>query len=220
MHGRSDPPAGRDLLEEFATALAGWQWDVALLQEVPPWWPEALVARLGRGAQYRRVLTSRNELLPVRRSLATGWPDLIKSGGGGANSILVRGSRPRIAEHRTLRLRLWPERRRLQAVRLVAPGDEVWVGNLHATVHDDAAARAESERARVALVQWAAGAPLLLGGDFNVRELALAGLMRVASHDVDQLFVSGLEPVGEPQVLDRGTLSDHAPVALTLSVPP
>jgi endonuclease/exonuclease/phosphatase family metal-dependent hydrolase len=57
-----------------------------------------------------------------------------------------------------------------------------------------------------------------LGGDFNVRKLALAGLARVASHDVDQIFVAGLAPVGEARVLDRGTLSDHAPVALTLTV--
>ena len=31
MHGRSIPPAGRDLLGEFAAALGGWEWDVALL---------------------------------------------------------------------------------------------------------------------------------------------------------------------------------------------
>ena len=24
---------------EFTAALDGWDWDVALLQEVPPWWP-------------------------------------------------------------------------------------------------------------------------------------------------------------------------------------
>ena len=39
FHGRAVPPAGRDLRGEFAAALAGWDWDVALLQEVPPWWP-------------------------------------------------------------------------------------------------------------------------------------------------------------------------------------
>ena len=45
MHGRSVPPAGRDLRAEFTAALAGWEWDVALLQEVPPWWPPAARAR-------------------------------------------------------------------------------------------------------------------------------------------------------------------------------
>ncbi len=42
MHGRAVPPAGRELFDEFALALAGWEWEVALLQEVPPWWPARL----------------------------------------------------------------------------------------------------------------------------------------------------------------------------------
>ena len=51
LHGRAVPPAGRDLFDEFADALAGWEWDVALLQEVPPWWPAELRgARLGAEA--------------------------------------------------------------------------------------------------------------------------------------------------------------------------
>ena len=217
MHGRSQPPAGHDLLDAFATALAGWEWDLALLQEVPPWWPEAFVAALGGGAQYRRVLTSRNALLPLRRAVAERWPDAIKSNGGGANAILVRRAEPSIAEHRTLLLCRWPERRRLHAVRLLAGGHDLWVGNLHATVHDDPAARRDSERARASLLRWAGDAPVLLGGDFNVRGLTLAGLVRAASHDVDHLFVAGLEPVDQPQVLDRGPLSDHAPVTVTLT---
>ena len=43
FHGRSVP--GRaGLFDEFAAALASWEWDVALLQEVPPWWPRRLAA--------------------------------------------------------------------------------------------------------------------------------------------------------------------------------
>ena len=218
MHGRSQPPAGRDLLDEFSAALAGWEWDVALLQEVPPWWPEAMAARLGGGAQHRSVPTSRNELLPLRRALAVRWPDAIKSAGGGANAMLVRRSGLRIADHRALLLCRWPERRRLHAMRLMAGEHELWVGNLHATVHDDPAARCEAEQARVAMVRWAAGAPYVLGGDFNVRGLVLAGLAAVANHDVDYIFAAGLEAVGDAQVLDRGALSDHAPVAVTLGM--
>src|SRR5947209_217611 len=115
-HGRSDPAAGRDLLPEFSAALQGWEWDVALLQEVPPWWPGALAQRLQDHVEHRQVLTSRNALLPVRRALAIRWPDLIKSNGGGANAILVRDIS--VAEHRTRRLCWWPERRQLHAVRL------------------------------------------------------------------------------------------------------
>lgn len=217
-HGRSVPGARRELLPEFADALAHWDWKVALLQEVPPWWPSALAQRVG--GTCRLVLTSRNVLLPVRRALAVRWPELIKSGGGGANAILVRdpGATLELADHRTLRLALWPERRQLQAVRLVYSGQQLWVGNLHATVHDDARARREAEAARAAMVRWSGGAPFVLGGDFNVRRLALAGLGRAARHDVDHVFVSGLEPAGPPEVLDRGRLSDHAPVVVALKL--
>jgi endonuclease/exonuclease/phosphatase family metal-dependent hydrolase len=213
-HGRSDPAAGRDLLPDFAAALAAWEWDVALLQEVPPWWPEPLAERLGQTAEQRRVLTSRNSLLPLRRAIAVRWPDVIKSNGGGANAILVRGTA--VAEHRTQRLCWWPERRQLHAVQL-ATG--VWVGNLHATVGDDPAARRDAERARVTMVQWTAGAPFVLGGDFNVRGLSLAGLTFAGGYDVDLIFTSGLAPVDGVDVLDRGPLSDHAPVAVTLQRP-
>src|SRR4051794_29868807 len=86
FHGRAVPPAGRDLLADFSAMLAGWEWDVALLQEVPPWWPP----ELGRasGAHARTALTSRNLLPALQRTLAERWPDVIKSWGGGANAIL------------------------------------------------------------------------------------------------------------------------------------
>ena len=40
---------------------------MALLQEVPPWWPPALAC--GRGAEWRTVLTSRNSGLAARRAV-------------------------------------------------------------------------------------------------------------------------------------------------------
>src|SRR6478609_8489135 len=113
FHGRSVPPAGEDLAERFAGLIAKWEWDVALLQEVPPWWP-ALFARRAE-AEQRRALTSRNSLLWLRRVLAVRLPDLMKSSGGGSNAVLARSA---IVEHRTLRLRTWPERRVAQLVRL------------------------------------------------------------------------------------------------------
>jgi endonuclease/exonuclease/phosphatase family metal-dependent hydrolase len=204
-HGRSVPPAGRYLLDEFSAALAGWEWDVALLQEVPPWWPAALAR--AAAADQRRVLTSRNALLPLRRAVATRWPDRIKSNGGGANAILVRGGV--IAEQRTQRLCLLPERRQLQAVRLKGG---TWVGNLHATVRDDPAARREAELAARTVLDWAGGAPTVLGGDFNVRSLELPGLQLIGGHDVDLVFASGLQRDSGPELLERGQLSDHAPV--------
>lgn len=205
LHGRSVPPAGRYLLEEFSAALAGWEWDAALLQEVPPWWPQELAARTG--AEARAVLTSRNALLPLRRAVAIHWPDLIKSNGGGANAILVRGRA--IAEHRSFRLCVWPERRWLHGMRLV---DGIWIANLHGggPIRD-------AERARERALDWAAGAPLALGGDFNIHNLELPGMVHAAGSGPDHVFVTGLRPLGVGEVLERGRLSDHAPVAVTLS---
>jgi len=203
------PSAGHDLFDEFAAALAGWEWDVALLQEVPPWWPAPLAARLH--AEQRLVLTSRNALLPLRRAIAKRAPDAIKSNGGGANAILVR-SGDSIAEHRVQRLCVWPERRWVHAVRLSAAG--VWVANLHGGGPiRDAHRAAETTRS------WAGVAPLVLGGDFNIRHLTLDGFEYAGGDGVDLVFVRGLRPGPAPaaEVLDRGRLSDHAPVAVTLA---
>jgi endonuclease/exonuclease/phosphatase family metal-dependent hydrolase len=211
MHGRAVPSAGHDLLDEFAAGLGGWEWDVALLQEVPPWWPSALGERLG--AEHRLVLTSRNFLLPLRRAIAVQRPDLIKSNGGGANAILVRGLD--VGEHRVRRLRAWPERRWVQGVCLDGAG--VWVANLHATVHNAPAAIHDGRLAAATVLGWAGGAPVILGGDFNVRSLSLDRFSHSGGNDVDHVFVSGLAPAGAFEVLDRGRLSDHAPVAVTVA---
>jgi len=205
LHGRSVPAAGRYLLDEFADALAGWEWDVALLQEAPPWWPSRLGDRLG--ADQRLVLTSRNALLPVRRAIAIRWPDLIKSNGGGANAILVRGDT--VAEHRWRRLCLWPERRWVQSVRLRDAG--VWVANLHG-----GGPLRDAERAAAAALEWADDAPIVLGGDFNIRDLSLDGFDYAGGHGVDLVFGRGFRP-GPTEVLERGALSDHAPVRVTLN---
>jgi endonuclease/exonuclease/phosphatase family metal-dependent hydrolase len=210
LHGRSDPPSGRYLLDEFTAALAGWEWDAALLQEVPPWWPPLLAERIG--AQHRLVLTSRNAALPLRRAIATRWPDLIKSNGGGANAILVRGLG--IEADRTLRLRRVPERRQLLGVRLTSG---IWLGTLHASVRDDAGARREAALAARTMLSWSAGAPVVLAGDFNVRSLTLDRFDYAGGFDVDLVFVHGLAPVGPVETLERGTLSDHAPVGVTLA---
>jgi hypothetical protein len=196
---------GRDLLPDFGDALAGWEWDVALLQEVPPWWPSLLSRRLD--VEYRMVLTSRNGLLPLRRAIAIRWPDLIKSNGGGANAILVR--RDRIISHRTQRLCRWPERRWVHGVQLASG---VWLANLHANAHDTDAAWRDGRAAAAASRRWAAADPLVLGGDFNLRQPAFEGMTCVASRDVDHLFVAGLDADGEAEVLDRGVLSDHPPL--------
>ncbi|MHB8657546.1 MAG: endonuclease/exonuclease/phosphatase family protein [Solirubrobacteraceae bacterium] len=216
MHGRSIPSAGRDLLPEFAAVLRMWEWDVALLQEVPPWWPARLGAALG--AEHRLVLTSRNALLPLRRAIARHAPDLIKSNGGGCNAMLARTGAGAVVEHRLRRLCRWPERRWMHAVRRA---DGVWIGNLHATCHNEDRARHDSALAAETLLGWARGAPAILGGDFNVRDLSLAGFTRAAIHDVDQVFLSGsLSSMGDARIPDRGRLSDHAPVLIGVELQP
>jgi endonuclease/exonuclease/phosphatase family metal-dependent hydrolase len=208
-HGRAVPSAGRDLFEEFAATLVRWDWDLGLLQEVPPWWPSSLGDRLA--ADQRLVLTSRNALLSARRAIAVRWPDLIKSNGGGANAILVRGDA--IVEHRVRRLCVWPERRWVHAVRFGDAG--IWVAN----VHCGGPARDARLAAQTAL-RWAGEAPLVLGGDFNIRGLALDGFACAGAHDVDYVFVRGFSAASGAEVLDRGRLSDHAPVAVTIEPAP
>jgi endonuclease/exonuclease/phosphatase family metal-dependent hydrolase len=210
FHGRSQPPSRHALLDEFATTLAGWEWDVALLQEVLPWWPPVLAAVAG--ADQRTVLTSRNQLLPVRRAVAVRNPELIKSGAGGANAILVRGDT--ILEHHTHRLRLRPERRCAHGVRLAAGG---WVINLHAHVRPASLAWSDAIEALAAARRWSSGAPFVFGGDLNLKHPAFTGMRHVAGHYVDHVFTDGRAAAGPADVLDRGHLSDHAPVAVTLA---
>jgi endonuclease/exonuclease/phosphatase family metal-dependent hydrolase len=209
MHGRAQPPAGRDLQSQFCAALAGWEWDVALLQEVPPWWPAALASELG--AEHRLVLTSRNALLTVRRAIAVRHPDLIKSNGGGANAILAR--RDRIVAHQVRRLRRWPERRWVHGVRLACG---IWVANVHAAANEARAWHDGQITADTAL-GWAQGGPLTVGGDFNLRCPHFPGLRHVAGRDVDHVFVAdGVQPEDGYQVLERGALSDHPPLTVTV----
>lgn len=206
-HGRSPDPVGRSLLNEFCAALAAWEWDVALLQEVPPWWPPRLPA-----ADHDLVLTSRNALLPVRRWLAERWPDVLKSQGGGANAILVRDGA--IAARAQVRLRCLPERRMAHGVRVAG----TWFVNLHGSAHVPARAEADLRLAAAGALRWAGDGPLVLGGDVNLRAPRLDGFAYAGGHSVDHLFARGLEPQGLER-LDRGTLSDHVPLVATFSAP-
>jgi endonuclease/exonuclease/phosphatase family metal-dependent hydrolase len=213
FHGRSVPPTKQDLAEEFAAALDSWAWDVALLQEVPPWWPSAFARSMG--VDERTVLTSRNGLLPLRRALAVRWPNVVKSNGGGSNAILVRGGA--ITEHRTLRLRRMPERRWMHAVRLEAagPGSGVWVANLHAS-GPDRLATGDVGCAGGALLEWADGCPALLGGDFNLARPNVRGFVHAGGNYVDHVLCASMRPVAAPAMLDAGRLSDHVPVLATV----
>lgn len=216
FHGRAQPPAGRDLLGEFCSLLAAWPWDVAMLQEVPPWWPEPLARACA--AEQRTALTSRNSLLALRRALARRRPDLMKSNGGGANAVLARLP---VASSRSVRLRAWPERRVAQLVRLE---DGTVIANFHATTRIPLAEQ-ELERLAALALSCAGEAPLVLGGDLNLRAPRPAPeLVHVAARDVDHLFAARLERRGEQTLHARHVelngrlveLSDHPPLEVEL----
>jgi endonuclease/exonuclease/phosphatase family metal-dependent hydrolase len=209
FHGRAVQPRRRDLFDDFASAIDGWDWDVALLQEVLPTWP----ARLGAAtsASARSVRTSRNWIPPLRW-VGARMPELVKSWSGGCNAILVRGER--IAEHRAEHLRRRPERRVMHAVRL---GSGLWVANLHAQVRPELLARSDTARAAATALAWAGDAPLVLGGDFNLRDPAAAGLRDAGGNWVDHVLVRGMQPQGARELPDRGGLSDHKPVIVEVA---
>ena len=224
----------RPLLDEFVRVLDGLDWGLALLQEAPPRWFDALRRRTGSAGV--RVLTSRNVLPPVQAVLADWNPDLLASWEGGSNQILVRAP-GRVLEHRKLTLARRPERRRMHWARLELPdGGALCVANLHATAGRPAQASGEVLAAVEAAVEWSAGAPLVFGGDLNLRParqpepFALLrerfGLREPTAPDaIDHVLVRGLE-IAEPprrlaperrELIEPGSLrlrlSDHLPIA-------
>jgi endonuclease/exonuclease/phosphatase (EEP) superfamily protein YafD len=209
FHGRSVPPAGRDLFEDFAALIASWEWDVALLQELPPWWARPIAER--SRASMRLNITGRNQLLFARRFIADRRPDLIKANGGGSNAVLVRGQR--IAEHREERLRWWPEQRWMHAVRAE---DGTWLGNLHVQTQPRPRPERDIAKAVEALGRWSRAADrVVLGGDFNIGDPAVPGMARIGGGGVDFVFARGFERESGER-LDAGRLSDHAPLVFSL----
>jgi endonuclease/exonuclease/phosphatase family metal-dependent hydrolase len=222
----------RELLDEFAAILAGAEWDVALLQECPPRCAAPLASACG--AEAHRVLTSRNGLGALRTAAARLNPDLIASGEGGSNLTLVRrgGALGGIVERRGLAIHEGRPERRAMALTRTASG--VCVANLHATSNVPPMAVADVLPAARAAVEFAGEAPLLFGGDLNLRprrnpevfeELAERyGLGEPTAPDaIDHLLVRGATVLAQPtpweparREIDQDglalRLSDHAPV--------
>jgi endonuclease/exonuclease/phosphatase family metal-dependent hydrolase len=228
----------RDLTTEFATLLAGTAWDVALLQECPP----RFAAPLARAcaAEAHRVLTSRNSLGALRGLLARQNPDLVASGEGGSNLTLVRvpGRLGGIAERRELTIHDGPPERRALALTRTASG--VCVANLHATQDMGEMATEDVLRAARAATEFAGTAPLLFGGDLNLRPAERPAAFERLREDfglaaptapraIDHLLSRGLEVLDPPAAwpperrelpLDGRALrlSDHAPVQARFAV--
>ena len=237
-HNETHVQVNRDLTREFATLLAGTAWDVALLQECPPRFAEPLARACG--AEWHRALTSRNELGPLRALLARQNPDLMASGEGGSNLTLVRvpGRLGGIAERRELEIHEGPPERRSMAFTRTASG--LCVANLHATNDKPALATEDVLSAARAATEWAGSAPLIFGGDLNLRpgenplvfeqlkqDFGLAGT--TGPKAIDHLLTRGIEVVAAPSAwpperrelpLDGRALrlSDHAPVEARFAV--
>ncbi len=222
----------RDLTTEFATLLAASAWDVALLQESPPRFAEPLARACS--AEWHRALTSRNSLGPLRSLLARQNPDLIASGEGGSNLTLVRvpGRLGGIAERRELAIHEGAPERRAMALTRTASG--VCVANLHATNDQPNLAVEDVLRAARAAGEFAGSAPLIFGGDLNLRPAEQPAVFERLREDfglaaptapraIDHLLARGLEVIEPPAQwpperrelpLDGRALrlSDHAPV--------
>jgi endonuclease/exonuclease/phosphatase family metal-dependent hydrolase len=222
----------RDLTKEFATLLAATAWDVALLQETPPRFAAPLAAACG--AESHRVLTSRNSLGPLRELLARQNPDLMASGEGGSNLTLVRvpGRLGGIAERRELAIHEGEPERRAMAFTRTASG--LCIANLHATNDLPEMASEDVLKAARAATEWAEGAPLIFGGDLNLRpaenpevferlraDFGLEG--QTGPRAIDHLLTRGIEVLEPPAAwpperrelpLDGRALrlSDHNPV--------
>jgi endonuclease/exonuclease/phosphatase family metal-dependent hydrolase len=243
----------RDLLDEFATVLAGAEWDVALLQECPPRFAEPLAQACD--AEPHMALTSRNSFGHLRAAAARLNPDLIASGEGGSNLTLLRcdlslstrdksqrnGVLGGIVERRELAIHTGRPERRAMAFTRTASG--LCVANLHATNdHPEMAAEDVLLAARTA-AGWAGDAPLLFGGDLNLRpaeDTALFAELRdrfgldtpvTAPRAIDHLLARGLKVLEAPaqwpperrEVEHEGLalrLSDHAPVEARFATSP
>jgi endonuclease/exonuclease/phosphatase family metal-dependent hydrolase len=222
----------RDLTTEFATLLADSAWDVALLQECPPRFAAPLAKACG--AEAHGALTSRNELGPLRGLLARQNPDLMASGEGGSNLTLVRvpGRLGGIAERRELAIHEGAPERRSMAFTRTASG--LCIANLHATNDQPALAAEDVLKAARAATEWAGEAPLIFGGDLNLRPAEDPAVFERLQQDfgltgptapgaIDHLLTRGVEVLEPPSAwpperrelpLDGRALrlSDHAPI--------
>jgi endonuclease/exonuclease/phosphatase family metal-dependent hydrolase len=200
----------RVLLREFADVIAGAEWSLCLLQEVPPRWAGPLGERTG--AQAHLVLTSRNQLAPLRGRLAQWNPDLIASGEGGSNLVLARAPW-RITERGDVLLNPFPrrglrERRRMALAAIASDAGELCVANLHTTAGDRYQAEADIVCGAQHAVDFARGRPLVFGGDLNVRPRSSSVFWELehrfqlsgptAADAIDHLLVRGLEVLEPP----------------------
>jgi endonuclease/exonuclease/phosphatase (EEP) superfamily protein YafD len=229
IRGREYEQTNWDLFELFASFIDGLTWDIAFFQEFPPSWK----GRMARAcdAEAHRALSGRNWLQPITSLVGRWRPDLIGSWEGGSNVTLVRrGARP-INERRRVVLTRRPELRVMALTRLE---NGLCLANVHVSTRPSSA-EAELIAAAERATDFAASAPLVLGGDFNVRPRSSDVFDRLqeqfglgpptAPDRLSHLLARGLQVVEPPTALPpeardvrdesvglKIRLSDHNPV--------
>ena len=239
----------RNLLPEFCRLLAGAEWDVALLQECPPRWWEPLARRVRRRSARRSHLAQLAQRRAHARRPNQPRPDRLRRGrlephpgpkpsGVPFAPMGAKGTpeQPWSCEARAGDPHGRPERRAMAFTRFATSGEgaELCVANLHATNDRPELATEDVLRAAEAASDWAGDAPLIFGGDLNLRpakdpavfeELRERfGLAAPTAPDaIDHLLVRGLDTTEPPRQwpperreLDEDglalRLSDHTPV--------
>ncbi len=204
LHGRSVPPLGATCSTEFSALIAL----VGLGRGAPPGGAALVAGAPGRAGERRGADGAHVPQLAARR------PPGDRRALAGRDQVERRRRQrdPRARERRSsssapARLGWWPERRWMHAVRLASgPGWEI-------CTRTPTRARACGRRRRCSagrrehLSFWAAT---------STSTSRAARAPRAGGHGVDQVYVSaGLAGAGL-RVLDRGRLSDHAPVLVSV----
>ena len=246
FNGNTSPPQRHGFLDEMIRLATEDDPDVVCVQEVPAWALDrfaagAVAARPKAGTALGRLITALDHGL-IRSALA-----------GQGNAFWI-AARLRVVEQHVLvlnprrfrareaarlglplatRLAWAKERRIVQAVRLATGEGTVVVANTHCTSYagDDRIAEAELLRAAWFAESFARrGEPLVLAGDFNLRQGsvldALAGEewgFSTPGPGIDHVLVRGA-PAGDLRVWpderrrrpDGRLLSDHAPVEVEI----
>ena len=218
FHGNTLPPTRRSHLREMIELAVADSPDVLCLQEVPVW----AVPRLAEWSGLQAIPAIARRGLPP--AALAGWVTRLDNGllrsaiTGQANAILVGRTHDAADLGQTQISQQGVERRLCQAVRVAG----IVIANLHASSIDSRPdfAVAELERARTFTESLAApGEPIVIAGDFNLVEHALAGFS-APGLGIDHILVRGAAstplavwPV-ERRMQNGQVLSDHAPVEL------
>jgi hypothetical protein len=187
--------------QELAAALAGWEWDVALLRHLPSRW--ALPVATALDSEFRCTPPSAGRDSLLRRLLSASPQSAERSG---SDAVLARRDRV-VAEWPVDRRR--PTRAGIHAARLACG---LWMGNLPDQDLDTDDVRALLTQARGDAVALAG--PSRAGSD---ERDGMTDLDEVAQGGGDRLWATrDLVPVSATEVLAGGAVRGHPPLAITL----